>query len=231
MTGISATNNANSTTTENLTIALDNTAPVNNLTLTNQSGGSSYLSGTTLYYQGPVAGSLTISNALTDTGSGPASTTFGPLTGGFTFPNGTVSTPAGGPYVSATISWTANTLSSPTIKITGTDNVGNTFVTTLKLVDDTNTLTQSAPSFNGNSGHTTFQGTSSATTTITVYYCQGTVSSCTASNSLGSVTTPGAPAWSASIVSLGHNQSYTSQAYQTDPDGTQLVSNIEQFTS
>jgi hypothetical protein len=234
LSGVTATNNAGSTTTENVTIAVDNTAPVNNLTLTNQSGGSAYLSGTTLYYQGPVAGSFTISNALTDAGSGPASTTFGGLTGtsaGFTFAGGTVSTPAGGPYVSATISWTANTLSSPSITITGTDNVGNAVSITLKLVDDTNTLTQSAPSFNGNSGHTTFQGTSSATTTITVYWCLGAVSSCTASNSISNITTAGAAAWSTPSVSLAHSQSYTSQAYQTDPDGTQLVSNIEQFTT
>jgi hypothetical protein len=234
LSGVSATSNAGSTTTESLTIALDNTAPVNNLTLTNQSGGSSYLSGTTLYYQGPVAGSFTISNALTDTGSGPANTKFGGLGGtstGFTFAGGTVSTPAGGPYVSATISWSANTLSSPTIQITGTDNVGNTVQITLNLVDDTNSLTQSVPSFNGNSGHTTFQGTSSAATTITVYYCQGFVSSCTASNSVGSATATGGPTWTSQPLSLGHNLLFTSQAYQTDPDGTQLVSNVEQFSS
>ena len=50
---------------ESATVLVDTTPPVNNLTLSGQSGGGSYLSGTTVYYHGSVAGSFTITNALT----------------------------------------------------------------------------------------------------------------------------------------------------------------------
>ncbi len=232
--GVGATNNAGSTTTENVSVTLDNTAPVNNLTLTNQSGGAAVLSGTTVYYQGSVSGSFTITNALTDAGAGPASSAFAGLTGtttGFTFTGGTVSAPAGGPYVSATFTWAAGTVSGPQEKITGTDNVGNTVNTTLTFVNDTNSLTQTAPTFNGNSGHTTFHGTASSPNTVTVYFCLGTVSSCTSSTAAGSTTVAGSASWSTGVVILAHGQAYTSQAYQTDPLGDALVSNIEQFTA
>jgi hypothetical protein len=115
--------------------------PVNNLTLTGQTGSGSYLSGTTVYYKGSTAGSFTLTNSLTDTGgSGPASSTFPTLGGaatGWTHTGSIVSTPANGPYVSATFTWSANTTSSPTETVTGTDNVGNTAVTTLTFVNDT----------------------------------------------------------------------------------------------
>ncbi|MDQ1548297.1 MAG: hypothetical protein QOH69_3201, partial [Actinomycetota bacterium] len=45
----------------------DPTPPVNNLSLSNIVGGAA-LSGTTAYYRGSVAGSFTITNALTDAG-------------------------------------------------------------------------------------------------------------------------------------------------------------------
>ncbi|MGD0255195.1 MAG: hypothetical protein ABSB99_06550 [Acidimicrobiales bacterium] len=131
---VTATNNAGLTssgtnTTNPFAMVADSTAPVNNLSLSGQSGGGSYLSGTTVYYHGSVAGSLTITNALTDTGgSGPASSSFPALSGtatGWTHSaSGTVSTPTGGPYVSTTFSWSASTTSSPTEVVTGTDNVG-----------------------------------------------------------------------------------------------------------
>jgi hypothetical protein len=234
LTSVSATNNAGATNTETVSVTLDNAAPANNVTLTNQSGGGAVLSGTTVYYQGSVSGSFTITNALADSGSGPASSGFAALTGtstGFTFTAGAVSTPAGGPYVSATFTWSAGTTSSPQETITGTDNVGNATTTTLTFVNDTNSLTQTAPTFMGNSGHTTFHGSASSSNTVTVYYCLGTVSSCTAGTAAGSVTVAGSASWSTAFVSLAHGQAYTSQAYQSDPFGDALVSNVEQFTS
>ena len=90
-------------------------------------------------YYGSVAGSFTITNTLTDTGSGPTSSTFPTLSGtttGWTHTLSTASTPAGGPYASNTFSWGANTTSSPTETVTDTDNAGNTNTgTTLTFVD------------------------------------------------------------------------------------------------
>jgi hypothetical protein len=233
LTGVSATNNAGTSTSETVTITVDKTAPVNNLSLSNQAGGGSSLSNVTIYYQGTAAGSLTITNAVSDPTVGPASSSFSALGGtstGFTFTSTTVSTPAGGPYVSATFSWGAGTTSSPTETVTGTDNVGNAVTTTITFVDDTNTLTQNGPIQFGN---VYFWGTaSSSANPVTVYYCLGTVTSCTATTAAGSVTaTPGGGGFWLVGAGLVAGQSYTSQAYQTDPDGLVLASNVEQFNT
>jgi hypothetical protein len=233
LSGVSATNNAGFSSSMTVTLTVDKTAPVNNLSLSNQTGGGSALSNVTIYYQGSVAGSLTVTNAVSDSVVAPASSMFSALGGtstGFTFTAGTVSTPAGGPYVSATFSWTAGTTSSPTETVTGTDSVGNTVTTTVTFVDDTNTLTQNGPFQFGN---TYFWGTaSSSANTVTVYYCLGTVTSCTASTAAGSGTaTPGGGGFWIVGAGLVAGQSYTSEAYQTDPDGLVLASNVEQFTA
>ncbi|HEY5230546.1 MAG TPA: LamG domain-containing protein [Galbitalea sp.] len=116
----------------------DPTAPVNNLSLSNITGGAA-ISGTTAYYRGSAVGTFTITNALTDVDSGPASSTtsaLGGTTTGWTHTPSTVSTPSGGPYVSNTFSWVAGTTSSPTETITGRDLANNTAVTTVSLVND-----------------------------------------------------------------------------------------------
>jgi hypothetical protein len=232
LAGVSATNNAGSTASETVTITVDKTAPVNNLSLSNQTGGGATLSNVTVYYQGSVAGSLTVTNTLADPAVGPASSAFAALSGtstGFTFTPGTVSTPVGGPYVSATFTWAAGTTSSPTEAITGTDNVGNTVTTTITFVDDNNTLTQNNPF---NFGNTWFWGNASSQNPVTVYYCFGTLTSCTATTAAGSITaTPGGGGglWFGQ-ASLTSGQAYTSEAFQTDPDGAVLASNVEQFT-
>lgn len=121
------------------TVKIDTTAPVNAVTMNTVTGTASK-SGNTVNYNGSVAGSVTFTNALTDPGgSGPASSGTAALAGtstGFTHTSSTVSTPAGGPYVSATFSWTAGTTSSPTQTIVGTDAAGNTTTTTLTFVND-----------------------------------------------------------------------------------------------
>jgi type II secretory pathway pseudopilin PulG len=219
-------------------LVADHTAPVNSLTLSSQSGGESYLSGTTVYYRGSTTGSFTITNALSDTGSGPASSAFPALGGtatGWTHTASTVSTPTGGPYVSTTFSWTAGTASGPTETITGTDNVGNTVTTTLTFVNDSNSFTQTSPSLSGYSGHykMSFTGTTSSSTTVTVYICPGADSSCSANSSdlLSQTTaTPSGNSWTSGTVSVTQGTSYISEAYQTDQDGIPLVSNVEQFT-
>jgi hypothetical protein len=116
----------------------DPTPPTNSISLSNVAGAA-VLSGTTVYYLGANAGSFTLTNAVVDTGSGPASSTTaalgGTLTGWTTTPS-TVSTPTGGPYVSTTFSWTAGNTSSPTEVVTGRDLANNQATTTLTFVND-----------------------------------------------------------------------------------------------
>jgi hypothetical protein len=121
-------------------VQVDTTPPTNSLSLSGQSGGGSYLSGTTIYYRGTVAGSFAIRNAVADSGSGPASSAFpalGGTTTGWTHSGSTVTTPSGGPYVSSSFSWTAGTTTAPTETVTGADNAANQSATTLSLVNDT----------------------------------------------------------------------------------------------
>ena len=121
----------------------DITPPTNGLTLTAVSpAGSAYLSGSTIYYHGGAGytGSFQIQDAVADAGSGPASATFSALGGtttGWTHTAQSITTPAGGPYVSTnSYSWAAGTNSSPTVPVTGFDAVGFPTTTTLTLVDD-----------------------------------------------------------------------------------------------
>lgn len=129
-------------------VIFDSTAPVNHLSLSGQSGGGSFLNGTTVYYHGAAAGSFTITNALSDTGAGPASSTFPALQGtvtGWTHTGSTVTTPSGGPYVSTVFTWSAGATSAPTETVSGTDAVsnGNTG-TQLTFVNDSTAPTVSA---------------------------------------------------------------------------------------
>ena len=116
----------------------DITAPVNNLSRTNATGGSS-LAGSTVFYRGLAAGSFTLTNALADTGSGPASSSTGTLTGtptGWSHSPSAVTSPAGGPFVSNPFSWIAGTTSQPTVGISGADVAGNTAGTTVSFILD-----------------------------------------------------------------------------------------------
>ncbi|HEX4400768.1 MAG TPA: LamG domain-containing protein [Galbitalea sp.] len=129
----------------------DPTPPVNNLSLSNITGGAA-LSGTIVYYRGGSAGSLTITNALTDVGSGPASSSTGTLGGastGWSHTPSTVSTPTGGPYVSNTFSWAAGTTTSPTETVTGSDLANNIALTSLTFVNDSTAPTGTISYTNG----------------------------------------------------------------------------------
>src|SRR5581483_4218853 len=127
--------NTNSVVTTNA-VLVDGTKPPDALTLNSAAGA--YKSGTTVYYKGNTAGSFKIQDAVSDSASGPASATFGALSGsGFTTHNAeTINTPSGGPYLSTAISWTSST-ASPTIAVNSTDGAGNTSTaTTLSLTND-----------------------------------------------------------------------------------------------
>ncbi len=125
-------------------VKIDTTPPTNGLSLTNVTGGLSPTAGplgnnATVYYRGSAAGSFTIRNALADTLSGPASSGTAALAGnssGWSHSSSVVTTPSGGPYVSASFSWTAGTSGSPSETVTGADVAANTALTTLNLVDD-----------------------------------------------------------------------------------------------
>ncbi len=122
----------------------DTTAPANAITLSSVSGGAYKSSATNIFYRGVAAGSFTLTNAVTDADSGPASSqtaALGNTPTNWTHTGSTVSTPAGGPYVSNVFSWTAGATSSPTETVTGRDVAANTAVANLTF-----TLDSTAPS-------------------------------------------------------------------------------------
>ena len=138
-----------STKSAAVTVNVDTTAPTNSISLSSVTGGA-YLSGSTIFYRGTNAGSLRLTNAVADAGSGPASSSTAALTGttaGWTHAPSAVSTPAGGPYVSVPFTWTAGTTTSPTESVTGRDVAGNTAVTTLAFVNDSTDPTAGAISY------------------------------------------------------------------------------------
>jgi len=138
VTPVFATNWVGAESAKSATLTVDATPPTNSITLSNISGGA-FLSGSTIYYAGGSAGSLTLRNAVADAGSGPASSQTAALTGtttGWTHTPSTVSTPSGGPYVSAPFAWTAGTTSGPGEVVTGRDVAGNTTTTSLTFAND-----------------------------------------------------------------------------------------------
>jgi hypothetical protein len=130
-------------------VTTDPVAPTNSISLS-ATGGAASLSGTTVHYRGSAAGSLRVTNAVSDAGSGPASSATGPLTGtatGWSHTPSTVSTPAGGPYESAPFTWGSSTTSSPGVAVTGRDVAGNTAVTNLGFVNDSTAPTAGTVSY------------------------------------------------------------------------------------
>ena len=120
------------------TVQIDSTAPTNALSLTGATGA--HLSGTTVFYRGAAAGSFAVANAVADAGgSGVAASATSALAGttaGWTHTPGSISTPAGGPFVSAPFAWSAGTTSAPAVTVTGSDGAGNSDATVLTFTDD-----------------------------------------------------------------------------------------------
>ena len=115
----------------------DGTAPTNSITL--GSATRAWLNGTTLYYNGAAGGSFTLSSAVADGGSGPASAAYPAVTQpGWTHGAETVSTPAGGPYVSSAFAFSAGSTGNFTHDVTASDawTPPNTAVTTLNVTED-----------------------------------------------------------------------------------------------
>jgi hypothetical protein len=121
-----------------VSVTLDTIAPANAISLSGVTGGA-FKDASTVYYRGAAAGSFTLTNAVSDSGSGPASSQTAALTGtstGWSHSPSTVSSPAGGPYVSNAFSWSASTTSAPGETVTGSDGAGNTTQTALTFTAD-----------------------------------------------------------------------------------------------
>ena len=133
-------------TTDSITLAddatvdftfADGTAPTNTVTL--GSATRAWLTGTTLYYNGAAGGSFILSSAVADGGSGPASASYPAASQpGWAHSAETVSTPAGGPYVSSAISFNAGSTGNFTYDVTASDawTPPNSSVTTLNMTED-----------------------------------------------------------------------------------------------
>jgi Fibronectin type III domain len=142
---IAVDNAGNSTPVETLTVKIDTTAPIPTAaSLLNVVGGA-YLDqphGIT-YYRGAVAGSFQLQTSAIDPGgaaaSGLASASDTALNGsdaGFSINAGTVSTPAGGPFLLSPVSWAAGTTSNPVGTVVITDVAGNSRVFPAQIVND-----------------------------------------------------------------------------------------------
>lgn len=149
VTPLFATNWQGPESAKSATVNVDATAPTNSISLSSVTGGA-HLAGTTVYYRGIAAGSLRITNAVADAGSGPASSTTSNLSGtstGWTHIGSIVSAPIGGPYVSNPFSWAASTGSSPQVTVTGRDVAGNTAATNLIFTTDSTAPTAGTISY------------------------------------------------------------------------------------
>jgi alpha-tubulin suppressor-like RCC1 family protein len=125
------------------------------------------LTGNTLFYKGDTWGSITLTDAVSDNGSGPASATFPAIgTAGWTHNAETVTsgTGSGSPqsYTSSTYTWSANPSNPASSTVTSKDSAGNTSSgTSLTFVNDSTAPTGGALSVNGSAA--TGAGSSSTT--------------------------------------------------------------------
>ena len=111
--------------------------PTNTITL--GSATRAWLTGTTLYYNGAAGGSFTLSSAVADGGAGPASADYPAVAqAGWSHGAETVSTPAGGPYVSSTFTFGAGSTGNFGYGVTANDawTPANSTLTTLNVTED-----------------------------------------------------------------------------------------------
>lgn len=144
---------AGNTASQALTFANDQTAPTGALTLGPSPVGA-LLVGTTLYVRSSIAGSFTLVDSVTDSGSGPASAAFPAVgTSGWSHAAETVVTGTGTAptvaYASSQYAWTAGAGNPSSTTVTSADRVGNTSTTTLPLAVDNTGPTGGALRVNG----------------------------------------------------------------------------------
>ncbi|HVM16160.1 MAG TPA: chitobiase/beta-hexosaminidase C-terminal domain-containing protein, partial [Gaiellaceae bacterium] len=132
----------------------DDVAPTHSLSVTavTNSGGQFFDStNRRLYYNPAAAGSFTVTDALSDAGSGPFSVAFPAVSGtpAGSFEHASV-TDTSAPFTSNTYAWTtANTAAPSAQTITGEDLATNTATTTLNFVRDVSAPTGGALTVNG----------------------------------------------------------------------------------
>lgn len=117
-------------------VAKDDTGPGHALSLAAGAVGA-YLSGSSLYYKGNAPGSFKLVDALTDAGSGPASVTYPALSPpGWAHSAQTVTTPAGGPYVSGAFTFSSHPYPPGTYAVSAVDRLASTNSTTITFIED-----------------------------------------------------------------------------------------------
>ena len=169
----------NSSAVQTQLVKIDTTPPTNAVSLTGVSGGlyptaGPLASGSTIYYRGAAAGSFTITNAVADALSGPASSATSSFAGGssgWSHTPSLVTTPAGGPYVSAAFSWSPGSTSSPSETVTGRDVATNFASTTLNFTDDSTGPSGGSVDATGLGGT---GGRYSTSTTLSISLAKGT---------------------------------------------------------
>ncbi|GAA4684253.1 hypothetical protein GCM10025780_32700 [Frondihabitans cladoniiphilus] len=139
-------------------VRVDTTPPVNHLSIVNVTGGA-ILTGTTLWYQGTSAGSFNVSNAVTDSGSGPGGSNTGALPSQSQWQHtaDSVYMPTGGPYVSSVFSWAAVPAGTASqsfgVGIEGGDVAGNRTPTTIDFRPDVTAPTGASISYANGTGY------------------------------------------------------------------------------
>jgi chitobiase/beta-hexosaminidase-like protein len=130
--------------------AADDTGPTHAITVHGVSGHAAFDSTTnTLYYKGDAAGSLTVDDSITDSGSGPLQVTYPFISApGWAHTAETVFT--GPTYTSSLYSWTSAATTSPGAQsIVAEDNARQTSTGTLTLTNDTTGPTGQSAALNG----------------------------------------------------------------------------------
>lgn len=123
-------------------VKMDQIPPTNTISITSATGAVSRFGGATLYYKGDAPGSFKYVDAVADAESGPASADFPNISAtGWTHAAETVSTPAGGPYVSSTYSWTSNPSVPALQNVVGRDAAGKIWNAAITFVSDTSAPT------------------------------------------------------------------------------------------
>ena len=134
------TDNVGNASSISLVIKVDRAAPTQTFSATSANAS---VTGTTLYYKGDIigGGSTTLTAAVTDAASGPASAAFPAIgTTGWTHAAETVTAGSGSSptsYTSSAFTWTASPSNPTGYSVTGSDVAGNTLATGLTFVSDT----------------------------------------------------------------------------------------------
>jgi hypothetical protein len=145
---LTATNNAglSAATPSAFSVVADADGPTHALSLADAT--NAHFDAGRLYYNSNVSGSFRLVDALTDSGSGAASVSYPALAlTGWTHAAETVETPAGGPYVSRSYSWTARPSNPSGYTIVGRDRLSTTSSAAVPFVADPNAPTGGSISY------------------------------------------------------------------------------------